>query len=275
MDQLNLILGAATASFALAGGYLTVLLRRAELETGRLREEHGTAVAMASHELRGAVQCISGYAALLLRKTEANRPAIQAIARESERLERLTQDLIDRTRLDRASLTLHPVACNLAQLLQDELAYYRSVSGREIYLSLPQRPVAGCWDQLRITQVLRNLLGNSVKYATPGTPIGIAVRLTLGAVELSVRNRTDSLQPDDVPALFERCHRHARHQHLPGVGLGLYVSRAIAQQHGGDMGASVCGDVIRFWLRLPLDLAPTAEEISALLDKFTPASVTS
>jgi signal transduction histidine kinase len=92
-------------------------------------------------------------------------------------------------------------------------------------------------DPERIEQVLRNLLGNAAKYSAPGTPIEIRAIRVGSRVRLQVLDEGFGIGSDDVERIFEKFGRghDASGRRIPGVGLGLYLSRRIVQAHGSEL----------------------------------------
>jgi signal transduction histidine kinase len=99
-------------------------------------------------------------------------------------------------------------------------------------------------DRTRIVQLLDNLIGNARKYSAAGTPITVSVWLEGDEARLAVRDAGIGIAPEDLPRLFERFYRGSnvgdrRHD---GMGLGLYICRGIAEQHGGRIWAEPIPD---------------------------------
>ena len=116
-------------------------------------------------------------------------------------------------------------------------------------------PVAieGRWDRLRVEQVLTNLLGNAIKYAS-GQPIEISAERHGDAAIVEVRDHGPGIADVDLPRIFERFERAAPPRHYSGLGLGLYVAREIATAHGGSIAARNPPDGgACFTVRLPVD----------------------
>ena len=110
-------------------------------------------------------------------------------------------------------------------------------------LDLPGEDISGQWDGLALDRVISNLLSNAVKYSPLASPINIAVRVDAGAVEVSVHDGGIGLDSDELTGLFERYGRSrgARERQIPGVGLGLYLSRGIVRALAGRMWAESAG----------------------------------
>ncbi len=94
-----------------------------------------------------------------------------------------------------------------------------------------------CADEYRIGQVLHNLLSNAAKYSPEGAPIELRVRVNAGHACIEVCDHGKGIPPDDLTRIFEKFGRgrDASGQKIPGIGLGLYLSRRIIRAHGGDI----------------------------------------
>jgi signal transduction histidine kinase len=110
-------------------------------------------------------------------------------------------------------------------------------------------------DPDRVAQVLENLLTNAVKYGTRGTSIGVAVERAGGDVAVAVSNLGQPISADDLPRIFDRFHRTtaAKQGGARGTGLGLYITRALVQAHGGQIAAeSTATGATTFRFTLPV-----------------------
>jgi signal transduction histidine kinase len=106
-----------------------------------------------------------------------------------------------------------------------------------------QGPVVGAFDAVRVNQLLSNLLENAAKYSPPGSPIVVEVWQDQGQARLQVRDAGIGLATADLPAVFDRFYRgtNVDDRRFAGLGLGLNICRAIAEQHGGRIWASSAG----------------------------------
>jgi signal transduction histidine kinase len=135
-------------------------------------------------------------------------------------------------------------------------------------LEAPDEPVLIEVDGLRLEQVLANLLGNAVKYSPAGGPVHVAVRAdhAAGVAEVRIRDFGIGIPTDQQAQLFRRFARAANvHDYnIPGSGLGLYISRELIEQHGGQLWfASVEGEGTTFFLTVPLaDASSTSDDNS-------------
>ena len=222
---------AAGGSLARIGERDALTAERKELRVvadrlqGELREREET-LASTMHELRTPLTSVTAYGQLIAKNLQS---ALQQLAQ----LERLIGDL----RHDPSALALADVDLLVAareaaqrQRLLNEAVVSASVEG-----SGPFRVNA---DAGRIGQVLDNLLGNAVKFSPKGTHIEIVVRRDESSVLLSVIDAGPGLAPADVERVFERYYRSGKTEaDVPGLGIGLSVSRDIVMAHGGRIWA--------------------------------------
>jgi signal transduction histidine kinase len=114
-------------------------------------------------------------------------------------------------------------------------------------------PIRGRWDQLRLEQVVSNLLANAVKYGA-AHPVEIDVQRLAGKVRLTVRDHGIGMSPQDAARVFERFERAVSVRNYGGLGLGLYITRQIVEAHGGSISVdSRLGDGATFTVVLPVD----------------------
>jgi signal transduction histidine kinase len=233
-------------------------------EADRLKDEF---VALISHDLRTPLTSITGYVELALEDdlSDEVRGFLQVVSRNTERLLALVNDLLFVARLQTGEISLEPAEVELADVVREGV---RSIEPRAaakrvtLTCDIEQMPAAKV-DPGRVQQVLDNLLSNAVKF----TPAGGAVQVSLGAdadlIVLEVVDTGMGIAPDDQRRLFERFFRaeNAVARQVPGTGLGLYISRAIAEAHGGTLTVrSELGRGSRFRLALPMRAAVGASE---------------
>ena len=174
------------------------------------------------------------------------------VARQGTRLTHLVEALLDVARLSTGRLQLGREEFDLAELAREVTGRFAedlARAGCELQLHL--RPVRGCWDRLRVEQVLTNLLANAIKFG-PGQPIEVHVEGEGGLARLVVRDHGQGISPEAQQRIFERFERAVSFRSFGGLGLGLYVSRQIADAHGGRIRvASEPGHGATFTVELP------------------------
>jgi signal transduction histidine kinase/integral membrane sensor domain MASE1 len=226
----------------------------------KLREQF---LSIASHELKTPLTALLGNAQLLQRRLERRGVAnesegrnLTAIVAQAARLDRLVAMLLDVTRIEsgRLSLNLAPVDLGgLVRRLVDELRP-TTASHRFIVEGPAGGPVV-LGDDLRLEQVVLNLLQNAVKYSPAGGDVHVALTADAAFAHLSVCDSGIGIPAADLPQLFGRFYRagNTDRENIAGMGLGLYVVREIVELHGGSVEAiSEEGRGARFTVRLPV-----------------------
>jgi signal transduction histidine kinase len=243
--------------------------RRDADEAVRVRDEF---LASASHDLRGPLTAIYGYAALARRRIEtgdADRApaALASIQASVKRLTGTLEELLDLAKLDAGQrLALHRTPTDLVALVRrvaadQEIAVERSSVQVEVRSDAAE--LSGSWDAARLERALANLIGNAVKYSPPGRA-EVSVTLSReqdargGWAVVEVQDHGIGIPAADLPHIFERFRRAANvSDRLPGTGLGLAGAHEIVEQHGGELRVqSQEGQGSTFTVRLPL----TAED---------------
>jgi signal transduction histidine kinase len=136
---------------------------------------------------------------------------------------------------------------DIVRELQPELDRF----GSTVVWNVPNRPAIGRWDRRRLSLAIRNLLSNAIKFA-PGTPIEVSVYAAPAEMRLAIKDQGPGLSPEDQARIFERYHRPAPIRHYGGFGLGLWIVRRVAEEHGGRVEVrSELGKGAEFTLVLP------------------------
>jgi two-component system phosphate regulon sensor histidine kinase PhoR len=256
VPALELQIDAQVAPLSHARALLVLRDLTAERRADRVRRDF---IANASHELRTPVTAIRGAAETLLEgglplPPEA-REFVQMIARHADRLTRLTEDLLDLSRLETGTWKPQLGPVQLAPVAQTMLELFRErAAEKEIALDadVPERLRANA-DRQALEQILSNLLDNAVKY----TPRGGRVTLLgdgLGpTVMISVVDTGPGIEPQHQARIFERFYRadEGRSRELGGTGLGLSIVKHLSQAMGGEAGVESSRNGSRFWVKLP------------------------
>jgi signal transduction histidine kinase len=243
---------------------LTASRRRAQ-EALQIREQFLLEVA---HELRTPVTNILGSAQLLLRQLDRHgglpadrlRQLVGVMEHQGQRLARLVNQSLDLSRLETGALDLQLAETELSALVRLAAGTLQATgTDHPLHVSAPE-PVLIRVDPLRIEQVLMNLLENAAIYSPGGTSIEIQVdEPEPSTVQVMVRDHGPGVAPERRAALFDRFFQPHAGQHFAGhvgLGLGLYISRVIVEQHGGRLWAEFPPDGgTRFVMRLPISAA--------------------
>jgi len=224
-----------------------------------LSEDAHAIIAVAAHELKNALGGIGVALARCEQRLARDKPITAddiGIARaELRRLSALVNDLLDGARVDLGEVHVQRACFDLSALAREVVEMFQAARGRPVALSLPEAPVVIDGDAERIRAVLVNYLENAFKYAPPPAGITVAVGASPvgGRARLSVCDQGPGIAAADHARLFERFFRvpgAAKRTH--GLGLGLYICRAIAEAHGGAVGViSAPGAGATFWIDLP------------------------
>jgi two-component system, OmpR family, sensor histidine kinase MtrB len=206
----------------------------------RQREARIALLAGVAHDLRNPLFALKLSVSLLTtNRPLPNEEQIRSIAARLHRqitgLDRLVGDFLDMARIEAGQLRLDCGECDLRELARAVVELFRPTSiAHEIELRAPAEAVTVWCDQMRIEQVLTNLVSNAIKYSPGGGKILIEVSQLDGEARLTVNDRGVGIDPEDLALIFDpfrRAQRSARS--MPGVGLGLYVARLIVEAHGG------------------------------------------
>jgi len=234
--------------------------RTAELEAAlQVRDEF---LSVAAHELKTPVTGLRATAQVLARKLqrgELEAPAwlsdgLRTIDQQSDRLARLIGQVLDVSRLDRDALALDRTPTDLAGVAERLVAAFRARASKHEFVLAADQPLVAEVDPVGIEQVLSNLLDNAVKYSPNGGRIDVEVgRVGAEQALLAVRDRGIGIPPEKREAIFARFYQAHVEDHRSGLGLGLYISRQIVTQHGGDIAVEFPPDGgTRFVVTLPV-----------------------
>ncbi|MCB0018045.1 MAG: GAF domain-containing protein [Anaerolineales bacterium] len=227
-------------------------------EANRLRAE---VMATFSHELRTPLAAIKGYTtALLLDEVvwpEAKRREfLQLIDDETNTLEGMISEILDSSLIDVGQLEISPQPVRLLRMVQEVAnEMQRHASKHRFAIDFPlEFPIIDV-DPGRIRQVFRNILDNAIKYSPDGGLIMVRGIVRSNDVVISTADQGVGISPEDLIPLFDKYFRvkAPTGYYVPGTGLGLPVSRAIIEAHGGRIWAnSKVGEGTILYFSLPL-----------------------
>jgi signal transduction histidine kinase len=221
-----------------------------------LDEDSTVALAAAAHEIKNALGPLAMTLQLAERQVQAGRPvaaADLAFARaQVRRLGALVEDLLDQTRADLGELAFRPRECDLGGVIAEAIETFRRGKPAPIVVELPAAPIIASVDGGRLQQVLTNLLENAVRYAPAGSSVTVRLeRSGARTARIAVCDRGPGLSAEEQARIFDRFVRGAASEGTSGLGLGLYLCRAIVEQHGGTIGVdSAPGAGATFWINI-------------------------
>lgn len=197
--------------------------------------------ANASHQLKTPVAVMrAGLETLQARGTlgEADSHELETLIHQTYRISSVIEDLLLLSRMDAGRLKLDFTAISLSDLIAAALDDLSALAGdQDLKVEQdcpPDLPIAG--EKRYTALIVQNLLENARKYNRPGGSIRITARKIAGGVSLTIGNTALRPIPAEVRAhIFERFHRGAQGENVPGYGLGLNLARELARLHGGDL----------------------------------------
>ena len=220
-------------------------------------------ISIASHELRTPLAALQLHLDLMTRALLKNpeqesvperlMTKLATFERQIGRLSRLIDHLLDVSRITAGRLELALEEVDLAAVTRDVAGRFDEVLRRaDCTVNLRAgAPVVGCWDHLRIEQIVTNLLSNAAKYGS-GRPIDIEVDGDSEMARLVVRDHGIGIPPEDQSRIFERFERLITGREAPGFGLGLWIVRQVVEGLRGQIGVrSEVGDGATFIVELP------------------------
>jgi two-component system phosphate regulon sensor histidine kinase PhoR len=195
-----------------------------------LREEF---MATAAHELKTPLAVVKAYAQLMRKRGQGDPRGLDAITRQTDRLNRIVHQILDVARFRAGAGDLRRERFDLAALTAEVVARMQRAAGGR--LSLEHGPAEVVADRERIAQVVESLLENALRFSPAGGPVEARVARDAREVVVSVRDRGVGIPADRQPRVFERFYRaHAgTAEDYGGLGLGLDVSREVVERHGG------------------------------------------
>lgn len=219
-------------------------------------------VAMAAHELRSPITAIRGYLEMLSDDiyptgTDYQRELLDRLNTSSSQLTMYINNVLNANRFDHRHLRLKLRRCQLSDIVSDikhDLELRASTVGRNLSWNIPKDLPDIAADKSSIAEVITNLVDNAVKYSPKGSVITVSARREGVFVAVSVADHGIGIPSSVADHLFTRFYRsHRSSEAVGGTGIGLYISRAIVESHGGTIGVnSVEGKGSVFTITIPI-----------------------
>jgi two-component system, OmpR family, sensor kinase len=243
-------------------GRLTRAFNDMQAQLARVERARREFIANASHELRTPIFSLGGFVELL--QDEQLDPAtreefLQTMSEQIERLQKLSVDLLDLSRLDAGSLDVDRERVDLGELAGTVAAEFQPalVSHQtQLRLRVPEDPVEAVCDRARVTQIMRILLDNALRHTPEGTPVTVIAARQNGNAELTVRDKGPGVLPTSAGQVFERFYTENA---ASGSGLGLAIARELAERMEGTITLKSRPGVTAFTLTLPVPADGFAE----------------
>ena len=243
--------------------------RLAELD--RLKSDF---IATVTHELKTPLTSLLGYATILRKRAtelapEQREEFFNIMTRQGERILRLIEELLQSSRLEAGGTKLRREPLDLNAIVKELSSDLASMARTHtLTFDVPDRDLGLYGDPTALEHVLTNLLENAIKYSEPNTEIRLGVEEQESEVIITITDRGQGIDPEDLPHIFERFRQANGHGRTrASVGLGLYIVRSLVTAHGGRVWAdSKLGEGTTFTVALPRRAPGDGAEPFALQD---------
>ncbi|MBA3822768.1 MAG: HAMP domain-containing histidine kinase, partial [Ktedonobacterales bacterium] len=226
-------------------------------------------LSVASHELRAPLQPLILASRFIQRWIDRPEHHVELatladqIVQQSKRLSQLVLDMINMTRINSGVFVIERGATDVAKIVRDVVAEHQSLTKRDITLVGADAPIPMQADDEKLWQAFTNLISNAIKYSPAPAPVTVTLSHFTAAdaspwLRVAVHDEGNGIPPEQVQHVFDRFYRAAvskgmERQQQDGLGLGLYITRAIVTGHRGRIAAtSVVGEGSTFTIELPL-----------------------
>jgi len=222
-------------------------------------------ISMISHELRTPLNSINGFVEVVIdgqvgELNSRQHEFLGYVQSSALQLTTLVEDILFISKADSGQFLLRPGPIDIDRLVSQTIQSVSPAAAKaeiEITASLPEFSVPLIGDELRLQQVITNLLLNAIKFSASGEPINFRVRQTSSLAEFAIQDHGKGVAPEEHSRIFERFYQSESSQHAQrgGYGLGLAIAKLIVEQHGGRIWLeSAPGEGATFYFTLPLTL---------------------
>lgn len=231
-----------------------------KMKSERLKTELITNV---SHDIKTPLTSIINYVDLLKKEEQTGKGQeyLEVLDRQSRRLKKLTEDLVEASKASTGNISTHLVPTDLCELVHQGVAEYEEKlekASLDVVVTAAE-PVFGMVDGNLTWRVLSNLLSNACKYSQPGTRVYMAIAKKGNSAVISMKN-TSREQLNIPPAeLMERFVRGDSSRSTEGSGLGLNIARSLVELQKGKFTISIEGDLFKAFVQYPLAKAPAPQ----------------
>jgi two-component system, OmpR family, sensor kinase len=211
-------------------------------------------IATASHELRTPIFSLAGFVELLQDEDldeDTRREFLETMSEQVARLQKLSVDLLDLSRLDAGSVELHPEPVDLSELARsivNEFTPALADHDTDLEIRLPDVGPEALCDPVRVAQIMRILLDNALRHTPAGTQVTVGAARSNGTAGLTVTDSGPGLPNDSDTKVFERFYTGDAAR---GAGLGLAIARELAERMHGRLRVSSASRGTAFTLELP------------------------
>jgi len=199
-----------------------------------------------SHDLRTPLVTVTGALSTLdedeaLLDVVTRRNIVRTAREESERLNRLVENLLNMSRIEAGALHVTRQSGDVEDAIGSALEQLgRRLQDRAVSIAIPDKLPLLPMDFVLIVQALVNIVDNALKYSPADTPVEICARRIETEVQIQVMDRGIGVPPDDLEHIFDKFYRVHRPDSVTGTGLGLAIAKGIVEAHGGRIWAESC-----------------------------------
>jgi signal transduction histidine kinase len=241
-------------------------LEAANLKLSELNQMKDVFLSTASHELKTPLSSVIAYAELLEENDhtlaqEQRGEFLRRLQGEAGRLMNLIEDILDLSRIESGKLALRRRMMPVNEVVRAALETSRALAqkhGVELADKLDDRLPPLSIDEVKLRQVVVNLLANAIKFSPERGTVAVASRIDQDAVVIEVTDDGPGILPEESTHIFELFGQGVRglDRKGGGLGIGLHLVKRLSELHGGHVGVnSVPGKGSTFWVRLPMSLA--------------------
>ncbi len=226
-----------------------------QVKSQRMKTELITNV---SHDIKNPLTSIINYAGLIAQEpceNEKHGEYSAVLARKSEHLKRLLEDLVEMSKATTGNMEMELVQCQAGVLLEQltgEFSDRCQQAGLTLLVKQPEEPIAIRVDSRRIWRVFENLMGNACKYSLPGSRVYLSLERRGDTAVFTFRNTSRDALDISPEELLERFVRGDSARSTEGNGLGLSIAQSLTQLQGGEMHIGIDGDLFKVTLHFPV-----------------------
>lgn len=201
-------------------------------------------IAFAAHELRGPITVIRGYLDVLEGELkdvleDDQHELFRRLTVSANRLSGYINNILNTSRYDRRHLKIHMTETTVAEVydvIRDDMDLRASAQNRMLAVNIPTDLPKIAGDLASLSEVFGNLIDNAIKYSNEGGAINVSAQLKGDLVEIAIQDHGIGMPASVVGNLFQKFYRsHRSRETVAGTGIGLYISKAIVESHGGTI----------------------------------------
>ncbi|HLB25319.1 MAG TPA: sensor histidine kinase [Nitrospirota bacterium] len=260
LTRINRELALKQDELARANQFLT----KTNEELVRLEKEKAEFNAMITHDIKSPLSTVITYAEMILDGTISGedelKTALNSIHASGHKIFSLVDNFLVSSAIEagKLRLNLHPLDVN--ELIDDELPFFMPLADKK-KISISFNPGQGLpkvsADRVQLDRAITNIVNNALKYAPPMSEVGITTARDGDMVSISISDNGKGIPENEVDSIFKKYSRSKQTGKIDGLGLGLYISKAITEAHGGRIGVlSKPGEGCTFTISLPAAVQP-------------------